>query len=94
MRSRKCYAAWGFPSPRTTTPVLALELFEEIHTPLTLSLRMESCPAWRAARCAGGAASPSRGIPIIIVTAGMDLTRTLEKAALYGVRQVLLANPC
>ena len=29
-------------------------------------------------------------LPIIIVTAGLELPRTLEKAALYGIGQVLL----
>ncbi len=80
----------GFSVAPNHNAVLALELFERNPHAFDLVITDEIMPGMAGSEMCRRMRQVRPEIPIIIVTAGMDLTRTLEKAALCGVRQVLL----
>ena len=68
----------------------ALELFDENPHEFDLVITDEIMPGMAGSEMCRRIREVRPGIPIIIVTAGLEFPRTLGKAALCGVRQVLL----
>jgi CheY-like chemotaxis protein len=68
----------------------ALKLFEENPHQFDLVITDEIMPGMAGSEMCRRMLEVRPELPIIIVTAGLELPRTLAKAALYGIGQVLL----
>ncbi len=75
------------PSP---SPVAALELFNGNPREFDLIITDEIMPGLTGSEMCRRMREVRPEIPVIIMTAGLELARTLKKAALYGVGQVLI----
>jgi CheY-like chemotaxis protein len=70
--------------------VAALELFKGNPDEFDLIITDEIMPGMAGSEMCRRMREVRPELPVIIVTAGLELARTLKKASLYGVRQVLL----
>lgn len=80
----------GYSVAPSEDAMRALELFQGNPNEFDLVITDEIMPGMAGSEMCRRMRGIRRDIPIIIVTAGLELPRTLEKAALCGVRQVLL----
>lgn len=80
----------GYAVVASYNPMHALQLFRGSPREFDLIIADEIMPRMTGSEMCRRMREIRPDIPIIIITAGMDLLRTQEKAALYGVRQVLL----
>ena len=78
---------WVAPSH---SAVHALELFEESPRKFDLIITDEIMPGMVGSEMCRRMRKVRPELPVIIITAGLELARTLKKASLYGFRQVLL----
>jgi CheY-like chemotaxis protein len=80
----------GYSVAPSHNAVHALHLFQDSPREFDLIITDEIMPGMPGSEMCRRMREVRPEIPIIIVTAGLELPRTLEKAVLYGVRQVLL----
>lgn len=80
----------GYGVAESRNAMSALKLFEENPHQFDLIITDEIMPGMAGSEMCRRMLEVRPDLPIIIVTAGLELPRTLAKAALYGVGQVLL----
>ena len=80
----------GYCVAKSRNAMSALKLFEENPHQFDLIITDEIMPGMAGSEMCRRMLEVRPELPIIIVTAGLELPRTLAKAALYGVGQVLL----
>ena len=80
----------GYGVSPSRSAVRALRLFEGNPRKFDLLITDEIMPGMVGSELCRRMRQVRPELPVIIVTAGLELSRTLEKASLYGVRQVLL----
>jgi CheY-like chemotaxis protein len=80
----------GYCVAESRNAMSALKLFEENPHQFDLIITDEIMPGMAGSEMCRRMLEVRPDLPIIIVTAGLELPRTLAKAALYGVGQVLL----
>ena len=80
----------GYCVAESRNAMSALKLFEENPHQFDLVITDEIMPGMAGSEMCRRMLEVRPELPIIIVTAGLELPRTLAKAALYGVGQVLL----
>ena len=80
----------GYCVAKSRNAMSALKLFEKSPHQFDLVITDEIMPGMAGSEMCRRIREVRPGIPIIIVTAGLEFPRTLGKAALCGVRQVLL----
>ena len=80
----------GYAVAPSRNAMAALRLFEEAPDEFDLVITDEIMPGMAGSEMCRRMREFRPEIPMIIVTAGLELPRTVEKAALCGIRQVLL----
>ena len=80
----------GYCVAESRNAMSALKLFEENPHQFDLIITDEIMPGMAGSEMCRRMLEVRPDLPIIIVTAGLELPRTLAKAALYGIGQVLL----
>ena len=80
----------GYYVAKSRNAISALRLFEENPHQFDLVITDEIMPGMAGSEMCRRMLEVRPDLPVIIVTAGLELPRTLAKAALYGVGKVLL----